>query len=110
MSPLEEMVRRAEGNPHFLACLLALYARSEKLSDAELARELGCNVETLVKVRLCAAPRAEPPTFREDVAQVADRFGLDRKALTRAVRRGQVVLKLQAAAQTPFMAARDRTE
>jgi hypothetical protein len=95
--PLEALAARAEGEPFFLASVLAGYARSEGLDDAGLAAALGCPVGELVMVRLCRAPRADPGEFREDVACIAERFGLDPRRLAEVVKRGRVVLRLQAA-------------
>ena len=108
--PLEALAARAQREPFFLAAPLAAYARSEHLDDAGLADALGCRREDLVMVRLCRAPRAELPEFWEDVRCVAGRFGLDAERLAEAVKRGRVVLRLQAAPPGTggLMAARDR--
>jgi hypothetical protein len=110
--PLEALAARAEREPFFLAAPLAAYARSEGLDDAGLAAALGCRREDLVMVRLCRAPRDEPPAFWEDVQYVAERFGLDPQRLGEAVKHGRVVLRLQAARPDTggLMAARDGDE
>jgi hypothetical protein len=108
--PLQTLAARAEREPFFLASLLAAYARSEGLDDTGLANALGCRKEDLVMVRLCRAPRAESPEFWEDVQCVAGRFGLDLQRLAEAVKRGQVIVRLQttqAAGGGRLMAARD---
>jgi len=104
---LEGLAERAQRDPFFLGCPLYWFARSEALTDEGLAEYLGCTRETLVKVRLCATPEPRPPAFGRDVAMIAQRFSLDEAALTKAVRRGTVVLQMQAAAN-PLLAARDR--
>ena len=83
------------------------FARSESLTDEGLADYLGCTREALVKVRLCGTPYAKPPAFARDVAAIAQRFGLNEKALLKAVRRGTVVLQMQSAPKLS-LAARDR--
>lgn len=93
--PLERMAKWAEGQEHFLAFLLAMYAQSEGLDDASLAAALGCCPEDLVMVRLCRAPRLDRQGFRDDVARIADRFDLDPKRLSVAVKRGRVLACLQ---------------
>jgi hypothetical protein len=112
VDPLKALAARAEREPFFLAAPLAAYARSEQLDDAGLAAALGCREEDLVMVRLCRAPRDESSEFWEDVHCVAGRFGLDPERLAEAVKRGRVVLRLQAArpATGGLMAARDRDE
>lgn len=107
-TPLDELARRAEDDPFFLACPLHWFARSESLTDEELADFLGCTPEALVKVRLCGTPALEQPTFGRDVATIAGKFGLNPDSLKKAVRRGSVVLQMQSA-QNASLAARDRT-
>ena len=109
--PLEALAEWAKGEPFFLASVLDAYARSEGLDDVGLAAALGCPVRELVMVRLCRAPRTEPPEFWEDVTRVAERFGLNPQRLAEAVKRGRVVTRLQAsrpAGKGFLMAARDR--
>jgi hypothetical protein len=103
---LEWLAGRVADDPFFLACPLRWYAQSEALTDEGLATFLGCTPETLVKVRLCGTPDAEPQKFNSDVATIAERFGLKEAALAKAVRRGLVVLKMQPAANS-LLAARD---
>jgi hypothetical protein len=110
--PLEALARRAEGEPFFLASVLAAFARSEGLDEAGLAAWLGCLVGELVMVRLCRAPRTDPAEFREDLGRIAERFGLDRRRLAEAVKRGVVVARLREAPAGGggLLAARDREE
>lgn len=111
--PLEFLARRAEGESFFLASVLAAFAQSEGLDDAGLAAHLGCRVEELVMLRLCRAPRTDPPGFREDIVAVAERFGLDAGRLAEAVKRGRVVLRLREAGPSAggsLLAARDHEE
>ncbi len=118
-TPLDRMAKRAEGDPFFLASLLALYAASEDLGDAGLAVALGCPVETLTDLRLCRAPRPDPDGFRQDVAAVAGRFGVDVDRLAEIARRGQVLQKVRVSQRErgttdvrggAFLAARDKDE
>ena len=62
--------------------------------------------------KVCQAPRADPSEFWEDVHHLAERFGLDAQRLAAAVKRGRVVLRLQAAQPETggLMAARDRDD
>ena len=106
-NPLEDLARRAENDPFYLAATLRWFAISESLTDEALAQCLGCDRETLVKVRLCGTPAKEPKAFANDIAQIAEKFGLDEAALTKAVRRGRVGMELQSASR-PRLAARDR--
>jgi hypothetical protein len=109
---LAGLARRVEGDPFFLAFALAGYARSRGLDDAGLAAALGCRPEDLPMLRLCRAPRPDPPDFRADVTAVAGRFGIDPATLVEAVRHGEAVAALRrpaAASPEPgaVLAARD---
>jgi hypothetical protein len=103
--PLDWLAKRAEQEPFFLASVLAAYAHSEGLDDAGLSAALGCPLRELTMVRLCRAPRTEPPEFWEDVTAVAERFGMDPMRLAVAVKRGRVLLRLREAAPGGFLAA-----
>jgi hypothetical protein len=96
--PLEPFARRAEGDPFFLASLLAVYAAGEGLDDEALAQHLGCPTAVLVDVRLCRAPAEEARDFRRDIDSIAGHFGLDRDRLAGVVRRAQALLALRSAA------------
>ena len=106
-TPLEDLARRAESDPFFLANPLRGFVTSESMTDDALAEFLGCTRETLVNVRLCGAPNGDPKAFAAGVTRIADKFGLDKTALTKAIRRGRVVVQMQSAAPT-LLAARDR--
>jgi len=106
--PLSSIARRAEERLTFLASLLAAYARSEDLDDAELAARLGCPVEQLSRLKLCRAPRAVAAEMREDVARLANVFGVNEAVLRQAVLRGRVVLRLSQGSDSMLLAARDR--
>jgi hypothetical protein len=104
---LEALARRVEKDPFFLAGLLADYAGSENLNDAGLAAALRCEPETLTAIRLCRAPRPDLAGFRQDVDEIAARFGLDADRLTAVVRRGETLRRLRSAAPSGhgFLAA-----
>jgi hypothetical protein len=106
---LENMARRLEGDPFFVACPLALYAKCEGLSEDGLAAALKCSKEALVSVRLCRAPVADEETFPDDVERIAVRFSVDANVLTDAIRRGQAIFHMTrgAKASATLLAARD---
>jgi hypothetical protein len=111
--PLEALAARARGEPFFLGYFLAAYARSESLDEAGLAVQLGCPQGELPLLHLCRSPRIEPEEFNADVGRIAGRFGINPQTLAEAVKRGRVVVRLQAASaagQAPLMAARDPEE
>jgi hypothetical protein len=106
---LAAFARRAADDPFYLAYLLAEVARGDRLDDAGLAAALGCRPEEVDAVRCCRAPRDDTVGFREDVARIAERFGLDRVRLAQAVRRGRVLRHMRegAAGGAALLAARD---
>src|SRR4051812_36627252 len=108
--PLLRLAREAGDDPFFLAGLLDAFAQSEGVDDAALAEHLGCAVDQLPRLRLCRAPGEGPAQMRQDVARVAEHFGLREPALRQAVLRGRVVLRLRQTAGGVTLAARDREE
>jgi hypothetical protein len=112
-SALPALAHRVRQDPFFLASALAIYAESEAMDDQQLAKQLGCTVDTLAPVRLCRRPRAEPPLFRQDVEMIAARFGLHADVLAAAVRRADAITALRREAeggQGALIAARDRRD
>jgi hypothetical protein len=106
---LENMARRLESDPFFLACPLKLYQRSEALSEDTLAAGLKCSKEALLSVRLCRAPAGEEESFHDDIERIAARFSVDADALAEAVRRGQALFHMTSGRNTSgtLLAARD---
>jgi hypothetical protein len=109
LDPFDSMIGRLEADPFFLAAVLSAYARSRDLDDVGLADALGCSPDDLVDLRLCRAPRPDPPEFRADVRRIAARFGLDAGRLADVVRRGQgsLVLRTRRPAPAGLLAARE---
>lgn len=113
---LDYLARRVGEDPFFLASAFAEYARGMGLDDAGLANLLGCTVAILPHLRLCRRPGGEAAAFREDVARIADRFGVDRAVLAQIVRWADAVAELRAASAADaaregrgvLLAARDR--
>lgn len=109
--PLEQLARRVESDPFFLAFTLALFAKSEALDDGALCGHLGCTRQSLTMLRLCRTPDEDASAFQSDVQRIAERFGIPVDALTDAVRRGQTLQRLrQAAIGGTLLAARDAEE
>jgi hypothetical protein len=106
---LANLARRVEGDPFFLACPLAHFARSEGLNEEGLAVRFGCSLESLALVRLCRTPTAESESFHDDVARIADKFSISADVLADAVRRGQAIFHMTAGSESKrtLLAARD---
>ena len=109
--PLENLAKRLEADPFFLACPLRAVANSNKLDDLQLAEKPCCPQETLVPLRLCRAPAGDAAQFQKDIVLIAARFGVDADALTEMVRLGQALITMRngPAART-LRAARDVDE
>jgi hypothetical protein len=84
---LDALAARACGEPFFLGWALAAYQQRHGLDDAALADLLGCAPAALPGLRLCRRPGAAAPgrTAEEDVADIAQRYGLDAAAPRRLV-------------------------
>lgn len=107
---LRRLARGLEAEPDFLACVLAEHARAERIDEAELAKRLGCDEETLTDLRLCRVPRPAPPMFGDDIDQIADCFKIDADALAAIVRGAASLRALRGEAPSAanfLMAARD---
>ncbi len=108
MNHLENLARRLEADPFFLACPLKLHQRSAGLSDEALAASFGCPMDSLTSIRLCRAPTSEA-SFLDDIERIAARFSVDSGILAEAVRRGQSLYHMAAegADSSTLLAARD---
>ena len=95
MSALEHMAARAADDPLFLACALAVFARSKGLDDAGLAAAIGCPPDQLARLKLCGMPRREH--FNADVTAIAARYGLDAGILAKVVHLGHSVARVRSA-------------
>jgi hypothetical protein len=80
--PLDTLARRTAGDPFFLGHSLDAYQRRHGLSDGDLCTLLGCDAATLTQLRLCRKPgTAAGWTAAQDVAHLAERYGIDPGAL-----------------------------
>ena len=84
---LDHLAARCAADPFFMASALAAYQKRHALDDAGLAAVLGCPLAMLTQLRLCRRPGAASPgwTAEEDVAAIAQRFGVDGVVLRRVV-------------------------
>ena len=108
---LDALIRRVEADSGFLAAALRDYTASEGLTDQDLAERLGCPVDALDAIRLCRRPRPEAADFRQDVARIAERFGIRAAELARIVRQVDALAALRRDAPSDageLRAARDR--
>jgi hypothetical protein len=106
---LEHLAARVRNDPFFLACPLALFAKSEAMNEQQLAAWFHCSMATLTMIEVCRAPEAESSSFVADLGRVAARFSINPDRLVEAVRRGQAVFHMTASGDSrrTLMAARD---
>jgi hypothetical protein len=106
---LDNLARRLESDPFFLACPLKVYERSEGLNEDTFAARLSGSKEALLSLRLCRAPAGEDESFLDDIERIARRFSVDADALAEAVRRGQALFHMTSAPTSAgtLLAARD---
>lgn len=78
------LAERFEGNPDTLASVFARYREAEGIDEAGLAAYLGITPDLVPHIALCGRPRVD--LFPEDIATVADRFGIEPERLAVLVR------------------------
>lgn len=69
--PLAGLARRLRDNPAYMAHILAIYQRHERLDEKALADHLGTTPEMLTRLALCKRPEANSPQFAQQVRQLA---------------------------------------
>ncbi len=104
--------QRAGDRKFYLASALREYQDLRRIDDASLAQKLGCDAETLDRLRLCRRPATESDTFRTDVQAIAQRFGLAAIDLAVVLREVSSLEAMRSAEEgqpsAVLMAARDR--
>lgn len=68
---LARLAERARTEPYFLGHAVAIYQQVHGLDDDALCRLLGCDQDTLTRLRLCRRPANET-----ECRQIAERFGV----------------------------------
>lgn len=106
---LGRLATLARKHPQLLAGPLSLYQEQERLSDAQLAEQLDCEKEAIIRLALCDRPRPAPH-FGEDVERIAAYLHVDVLRLARLIRAAESreALSRQPGAVSPtLLAARD---
>lgn len=84
---LEQAATRAAESEFFLARVFNDYERLENLNAPDLARYLGCNLETLTRLALCRRPTSgDPNEFKSDIRKISQHFDIDANKLAALVR------------------------
>lgn len=77
-------VRRSKEKSWLLGHVFEQYRRFENKTPEELARQLGCSLETLAWLTLCRRP--DEDRFAEDLSLIAERFNVDPNGLAEVIR------------------------
>lgn len=84
---LEQAATRAAGSEFFLARVFKDYEKLENVNTLDLARHLGCNLETLTRLALCRRPASDDPNkFKSDIRKISQHFDIDANKLASLVR------------------------
>lgn len=123
---LAGLASRLQNDPAFMASILAVYQKQERLSDEALAAQFKSTPEMMVRLALCKRPETTSSRFADQVRQIATYTNLDAAQLAQMIRQVDSLAKLseQPKATRPgttstktaqfypglLAAARDRTE
>ncbi len=110
---LRAAAARLEGDPFFMASVIADYRTALRLNDQHIAKALDCNVEALTSLAFCRTPRLDDEKlFLSDVQAIAKYVGCDWGELARMIRTAQSVSALKRFTVGPedqlLKAARDK--
>lgn len=110
---LRAAIARLEGDPFFVASILANYRAEFHLSDQQIAKALNCSSQALTNLALCRTPRSgDEGLFLSDIQTIAKYVGCDWKELAKIVRTVQSLATLkrlsEAAEHQLLKAARDK--
>ena len=75
-------VRHFEEDPEYMAHALTRYRQRHRLTERELARELGCDTTALMRLAARTRPKPGAPTFPGEVWDLAAAVGCDGFALS----------------------------
>ncbi len=93
---LRAAATRLEGDPFFMASVLADYRTALRVNDQYIAKALGCNVEALTSLAFCRTPRLDDEKlFLSDVQAIAKYVGCDWGELARLIRTAQSISALK---------------
>lgn len=110
---LQALVARLEGDPFFMASVLAEYRSQMRLNIQQLAGNLRCTGEALTNLALCRTPRLDDPkSYLADIQEIAKYAGCDWRELAKVVRTAQSLATLKRFGGMPehqlLRAARDK--
>lgn len=83
---LAGLASRLQNDPAFMAYVLTIYQKQERLSDDALAAQLGSTPEMLARLALCKRPEVSSTKFADQVRQIAAYTNTDVTQLANIVR------------------------
>lgn len=96
LNELRAAAARLEGDPFFMASVLANYRTEFRLDDKQLAKALNCKVEALTSLAFCRTPRLDDEKlFLSDLQEIARYVDCDWNELARVVRSVQSLATLK---------------
>ncbi len=117
---LQTMAKKLQDNPSYMAWIISVYQKQERLSLQNLLNILGTNEETLAKLALCKRPDSNSSEFSKQVQQISSYTHIASLTLAKLIRQSESVTALTgrhsentelgiSAAHLGLAAARDRT-
>ena len=100
------LVARLERNPAFMANVLAIYRKQERISIVTLAQELETTPDTLTRLALCKRPDSNSFNFADQVRQLSKFTDIDAMQIANILRQ---VESLDAVKQPPQLVQLDDT-
>lgn len=91
---LAGLASRLQNDPAFMASILAVYQKQERLSDEALVAQLRSTPEMMVRLALCKRPEATSSRFADQVRQIAAYTNLDAAQLAQMIRQVDSLTRL----------------
>lgn len=92
---LSRFAQRLEANPQFMAGVLLRYRNQERLTESELATQLGISATVYIRLAMCKRPLSDRPAFAHQVIAIADYVGCDSAQLAQLLNQVTAVEQLR---------------
>ncbi len=117
---LQNMAKKLQDNPSYMAWIISVYQKQERLSLQNLLNILCTNEGALAKLALCKKPNSNSSEFSKQVQQISTFTNIAPLTLAKLIRQSESVTALTgrysknselrtSATQLGLAAARDRT-
>jgi hypothetical protein len=91
---LAGLAHRLQDNPDFMAYVLAIYKKQERLSEGTLTEHLSTTPAKLTRLALCRRPDSNSHKFADQVRQIAAYTGIDAAQVANIIRQVDSLKKL----------------